>query len=201
VNFISLTAPVLPYVWIPTLQMARPPLFHVRSEGDPLALVSPIQEIVREIAPGWATSSVSTMEDQIASALFAERAAGTSIALFAFVALLLAAVGLGGVIAYAVTQRTREVGIRVALGAVPSGVLMLFLRQALPVVAIGSALGIVLAVATSRALSGLLIGVGATDPITFAAAATLLGFTALLATWLPARRAVRVDPMTALRSE
>jgi ABC-type antimicrobial peptide transport system permease subunit len=201
VNFISLTAPVLPYVWIPALQMARPPLFHIGSQGDPRVLITPIQEILREVAPGWAVNSASTMEDRVSSALFAERAAGASIALFAMIALLLAAVGLGGVIAYAVTQRTREVGIRVALGAVPRGVLALFLRQALPVVAIGAGIGLILAFITARTLSGLLIGVGATDLVTFVAAAGLLCATALLATWLPARRAVRVDPMIALRSE
>jgi predicted permease len=201
VQFLSLTAQVLPYVWVPALQWPRAVNLFLRTAGDPLELVEPVRRVIGEVAPGWAIGRISTLDDLFASGLFAERVAGASIGLFAAIAIILAAVGLWGVIAYAVTQRTREVGIRVALGGVQRGVLSLFLRQALPVVAIGAGIGLVLSWAGSRALGGLLIGVGAGDIVTFGTAATILVGIAFLATWLPARRAAKIDPMVALRGE
>jgi predicted permease len=201
VRFVSLTTDALPYVWVASLQFGRPATFLVRTNGNPHALVPAIQAAVRESAPGWTVGAARTMEDRIGAAVFAARMAGTTIGLFATLAVLLAAIGLYGVIAYAVTQRSREVGIRVALGARPYRVLVLFVRQALPVVAIGTAIGLAGAWAATGVLSSLLIGVHATDALTFALAASVLAGTALVATLLPARRATRVDPMIALRNE
>src|SRR5262249_38673389 len=115
--------------------------------------------------------------------------------------LALAAVGVYGVVAYAVGQRTREIGVRLALGAQPAGVLRLVIRQSLLLTSIGLALGVAAAFALTRVLSGFLLGVSASDPLTFAMIALLLALVALLACWIPARRATKVDPMIALRCE
>ena len=132
-----------------------------------------------------------------ASRVFAMRLVG----LFGAAALLLASLGIYGVIAYAVSQQRRELGIRIALGAAPSTVVRMVLVDGLRLALVGIALGTVGALATSRLLSGLLFGVGANDPSTFVAIALLLVAVALLACWLPARRAAAVDPVAALRAE
>jgi putative ABC transport system permease protein len=123
------------------------------------------------------------------------------LAIFAATALLLAAIGLYGVISYSVAQRTRELGIRIALGAQRSDVLRLIVRQGMTLVVIGVALGLAASIGLTRLMATLLYGVSATDPITFVALSMALCFVALLACWLPARRASGVDPIVALRSE
>jgi ABC-type antimicrobial peptide transport system permease subunit len=120
---------------------------------------------------------------------------------FAAVALALAAVGIFGVISYTVAQRTREIGVRMALGASGGTVLGLMLGRAMRLVALGLALGLALALAVNRSVEGMLYGVDPADPLTLAAVALVLGAVALLACWLPARRATRIDPMVALRYE
>ena len=120
---------------------------------------------------------------------------------FAAVAVALAAIGLYGVISYAVTQRTQEIGIRMALGAQTRDVLKLIIGQGLVLTLSGIALGSLMALGLTRLLSGLLFGVGARDPLTFATTALMLTFVALLACWIPARRAAKVDPLTSLRCE
>ena len=119
--------------------------------------------------------------------------------LFAGLATLLAAIGIFGVMNYAVTLRTREIGLRMALGAQPREVLRLILKQGLLLTAVGIAVGLAGALALTRVMSGLLFGVGSTDPVTFAAIALLLAFVSLIACYLPARRATRVNPLIALR--
>jgi putative ABC transport system permease protein len=123
------------------------------------------------------------------------------LAIAASVALLIGVVGIYGVIAYAATQRTREIGVRMALGAQIGDVRKLFLRQGLRLTATGIALGIAVALVLTRVMSALLFGVGPTDPMTYAAVSGTLAAVALLATYLPARRASRVDPIVALRAE
>jgi ABC-type antimicrobial peptide transport system permease subunit len=129
------------------------------------------------------------------------RAGAMLFSIFGGLALALAIVGVYGVKAYSVARRTREIGIRMALGARPNGVLWMIVREGIVMLAGGMAIGLLLAAATGRLLAGMLYEVGALDPIAFSAAPLLLGMATLLATWLPARRATRISPMAALRTE
>jgi ABC-type antimicrobial peptide transport system permease subunit len=140
------------------------------------------------------------MESEMGATLFPVRAAAVLGSGFGILALLLGGVGLYGVTAFWVSRRTREIGIRIALGASPAAVVALVLRQGMRRVLIGLAAGMALAVAATRVLSGLLYGVGAADVIAYAAAVLLIVFVSALANVIPARRAARVDPMIALRS-
>ena len=121
--------------------------------------------------------------------------------MFGGLALVLAAVGLYGVVSYVVSQRQREIGVRVALGAPPGGVVALMLRRGMTPVVVGLAVGVVVALFATRLLGALLYGVSATDPTTYVAVALLLATVGLLASWIPSRRAARVDPTVALRAE
>jgi predicted permease len=198
---LSITSDPVPLVYLAALQAPRTTLFYVRTAGDATRTLPAMRQAIEETAAGWIVRNARTMEDQRGRELGGQRLAGGAIGAFAVLAVLLAAIGLYGVVAFAVAQRTREVGIRVALGAHPGEIVGLFLRQALPIVLTGAALGTAAALAAARALRGLLIGVAPTDPLSFAAAVGLLGGVALLATWWPARRAARVDPAIALRME
>jgi putative ABC transport system permease protein len=171
------------------------------SSGDPLALAPAIKKEVQALDPDQPVAAISTMEKNIGTSLAARRLTMTLLGAFAGLALLLASVGLYGVMALSVTQRTRELGIRMALGAARSDVFRLVLGQGVILVSIGIGLGLIGALAASRALSSLLYGVGAIDVPAFAIAILSLAFVALLACWLPARRATLVDPIEALRTE
>ena len=174
--------------------------FVVRTEGEPLALAPSVRRVLSELDPHIAAAGFSTMEDVLAGAAAPERAVGFLITLLGLVALALAAVGLYAVVAYAARQRTREIGIRMALGAASGDVLTLVLRHGLGLALLGLAVGLGCAALGSRWLQGLLFGIGPLDPGTYVTSALLLGGVALLATWLPARRAARLDPVEALRS-
>ena len=141
------------------------------------------------------------MQQLIAADLAQPRFNMMLLGVFAGVALILAAIGIYGVIAYNVTQRTREIGIRMALGAQRTEMLGMILRQSLTLVAIGLTIGLIASLAGTRVMSSLLFGVGATDLFTYALVVGLLGGAALLASYIPARRAMKVDPMVALRYE
>ncbi len=142
-----------------------------------------------------------TMTDYTAAAFAVPRVAATLLTALGAAALLLAALGIYGVMAHAVDQRTREIGIRMALGAQPSAVLGLFVRRGMRLAGVGVGVGVAGTLAATPVLSGLLIGVRAGDPLTYIAVVALLAGVALLACWLPARRAAKVDPMVALRYE
>jgi ABC-type antimicrobial peptide transport system permease subunit len=145
--------------------------------------------------------SVQTMEDRVANSVGQQRFYATLIAIFAAVALVLSAVGLYGVIAYAVSQRTHDLGVRVALGATSNRIARMVVGEGLALTAIGVVIGIGASVAAGRLLSTLLFGVGAVDPVTLTGVVAMLGTVAAIASWLPARRAARVDPLTAIRGD
>jgi putative ABC transport system permease protein len=171
------------------------------SSGEPLSLANAIKKEVLALDPDQPVASISTMEKNIGASLAARRLTMTLLAAFAGLALLLASVGLYGVMALSVAQRTRELGIRMALGAARSDVFRLVLGQGLALISIGIGAGLLGAIAVSRALSSVLYGVGALDVTALAIAIFSLSFVALLACWLPARRATLVDPIEALRTE
>ena len=173
----------------------------VRSAGDPRAMLGPVERVVRQGDPNIPLSAVATLEDVMSDAVQGQRFTTTLMGVFAGLALLLAAVGIYGVIAYSVSQRTQEIGIRVALGADRRSVGALVLKQGMLPALIGIGLGLALAALLSRSLVSLLYGVTPLDGVTFAAIPVLLFLVALLAMVIPARKAIRVDPMTAIRYE
>ena len=173
----------------------------IRAEGDPASVAPALRAAVRELDPELPIYNVRTMEDLLAGVLARARFTALSLAAFALLSLLLAAVGIYGVMAYATQQRAREIGIRIALGADRLGVPRMVVRQGMTLVGLALALGAVGGVALSRLLRTLVFNLSTTDPATFAAMAVLLTLTGLVACWLPARRATRVDPMMALRTE
>ena len=173
----------------------------VRTDGDPAALVPAIKGAIRSVSSIPAIGRVATMEEIVATSEAERRFALTVFAVFAAAALVLAALGLYGVIAGAVAERTREIGLRSALGATSAQILALVLRQGLTLAALGVALGLVGAAAATRGLESLLYGVTSLDPLTYAGVILLLAAVAGAACWLPAARAARVDPTVALRAE
>jgi len=176
-------------------------LLVVRATAEPGALTGPVRQVIHALDPDVPLHKITTMRQLVSASSAQRRFTLLLIAVFAAVALLMAAIGLYGVMAYSVTQRTREIGIRVALGAQGADVLRLVVRQGLRLVTLGLALGLMAALIATRLMKKLLFEVSATDPVTFAGVAALLALVALLACWIPARRATRVDPMVALRAE
>jgi putative ABC transport system permease protein len=196
----AIADPAMPALYIPFAQRPVTDLtLAVRSSGDPAGLIGPIRAAVRALDPDQPVSSVATMSDIVAASVQQPRDRTTLIAVFALVALVLAAIGVYGVMAYGVNERTREIGVRVALGASGGDVLRLVIRGALGMTSIGVLLGLVGGFAASRLLGSLLFGVRSTDVPTFIVSSVVILGVAALASWLPARRASRVDPAVALR--
>jgi predicted permease len=192
----------LPVIYHPAWQAPRPFMnLAVRTAGDPLASAAAIQQRVRELDRNLPVYKIATMEQNLSDSLMRRRFSMVLLAALAGFALCLAAVGVYSVISYAVSQRTREIGIRMALGAQPGGVHLLILRQGLRPVLAGLATGMLVSLAAMRAMASLLYGVTSTDPPTFLAVAVLLLAISALACAIPARRAARVDPMAALRHD
>jgi putative ABC transport system permease protein len=162
-------------------------------------LITPIKERIRSVDNTSPISKIATMDQLISDSLARRRLYMVLLTVFAGAALLLAAVGIYGVMSYSVSQRVNEMGIRIALGAQARDVLMLVMKRGMGVALAGMAIGIAAAFALTRLMSSLLFGVSATDPFAFIAVVATLILVALLACWIPARRATRVDPMTALR--
>lgn len=192
-------------VFVPWRQRSRMSMNEMwvvaRSAGDPSLLISSIRAVVRELEPGIAVSSVRTMEEAVVMSAGNASFVTMLFGAFAAAALLLGIVGIYGVMSYVVGQRTREMGIRIALGARPTSVVSLVVGRGAAIAVIGAAAGVILALASSGALRSWLYGVSATDPLTILVVPTTLVVVAALASWLPARRATRVDPALALRSD
>ncbi len=175
--------------------------FVARTGSDPARLTGALRQTVRDIDPSLAVSRIKLMSDLVSASLAPRRFVVTLLGIFAGLALLMAVIGLYGVISYSVTQRTQEIGIRMALGAQASGVLNLVIGQGMQLAGIGAAIGLLASLGFSRLLKNQLFQVSAFDPLTFTVTALVLIAAALLATYIPARRATRVDPMVALRYE
>ncbi len=198
----SLDAAPKPAVYLPYQQFVLPYMsVVVRTDAPPAAVASAVKTAVRAIDPDLPVETVRSIEDIIETSTGQPRFRATILLVFASLALLLAAVGVYGLISFSVSQRTAEMGVRMALGASPGQVGALVMRQGLLLAASGVVLGLALAAAIGRVIAGLLFETSATDPRLYAALGTLLLTIAALACYVPARRAMRVDPMRALRSE
>jgi len=173
----------------------------VRTAGDPTAMLSSVRERIWALDRQQPLYNVRTVDQILAQAVARPRFNMLLISILAGVALVLASVGIYGVISYSVTQRTHELGVRMALGATAGDVLKLVIGQGMLLAGIGLGVGLVAAFAVTRIMASLLFGVSATDPLTYLGLAALLGAIAFLACYIPARRATRVNPVTALRAE
>ena len=191
-----------PYIYQPLLQSYDPKMtLVVRTKGEAQSVASAVRVQIRALDANLPVADIKTFRDQLDLSLFPSRLAAWTLGSFGVLALLLAAIGIYGVVSYSVAQRTREIGVRTALGAKAKDVLRLVLGEGLFVIAVGLVLGLLLASVATRVIASFLYGVGATDPLTFAAVPLLMGFVALSASYIPARRATKVDPMVALRYE
>jgi predicted permease len=190
------------FLWEPVTQNYRGAgSLVIRTNGDPQSLITTARGAIRTLDPNLPVYDVKTMTEHMRLAFFPARVAATVLGAFGLIALFLAAIGIYGVTSYAVAQRTREIGIRIALGAQLSDILKLILSNGVKLTAIGVVIGLAGAFLLTRALTSLLSGVSATDPATFVSVSVLLVVVALLASYLPARRATKVNPLIALRYE
>jgi putative ABC transport system permease protein len=198
----NLTEPPTPYIYFPYLQRHGGEFwtaFFVRTAGPARASIAAVRREAAAIDPNAGVSEVVEFEETVAGSLYAQKVAAALLSVLGGVSLLLAALGMYSVLAYTVSQRQHEFGIRLALGAEPADVVGLVLRRGLALTAAGLAAGAVLAIVTMRMAAGLLVGVSPSDPAAISGSALFLGLIALLASYLPARRATKVDPVVALR--
>jgi putative ABC transport system permease protein len=194
--------PDQPHLYSPILQNPNYSMaIFLKTESSPLGLITSLREQVRSVDPNLPLFGARTMEEVVSDSLAQRRFAMQVVGLFGVLALLLASIGIYGVMAFSVSQRTREIGIRVALGASRANILRWVMRQGLVLIAIGVATGLIASFALTRLLRNLLFGVAPTDAITYGALAVVLVVVALLACYIPARRATKVDPLVALRYE
>jgi predicted permease len=197
----SLSETPAPYFYLPFLQRYQPNMtLEVRTAGDPAAIISAVRREIAALDRDLPVQS-GTMEDALGLSLLPQRAGATLLGIFSVLGLVLASVGLYGVVAYAVAQRTRELGIRVALGAEPTDIYRVVLGHGVKLTLLGLGIGVGAALLLARLARGVLFGVSSTDPVTLGSVAVILATVALLASFIPARRATRVDPLRALREE
>jgi putative ABC transport system permease protein len=204
VRYAAMGAPPLPVVYVPYAQGsegATTMYLVARSEGDPLALAAGIRDRVRNVDPDVPTSDVRTMEDRVSASLASPRLQAIVLGTFAGLALVLAGVGIYGVMAYAMRQRTREIGIRMAIGASSRSILALFLKKGFAMVFAGIAGGLAAAFALTRVLRSLLFEVSTIDPMVFMGVTVVLAVVAMTAAAIPAYRAARLQPVAALRED
>lgn len=206
VRQMGLDEPVKAEMYLPYQQINHNPWFiprdlAIRTNGDTSSLVGSVRQIIREVDPDQPISNVATMAEVLGTEAAQRRMGMILLAGFALLALLLASLGIYGVLAYFVTQHTNEIGVRQALGATPRNILFMVLKKGMGLTLIGVAIGLASAFALTRLMSSLLFGVKASDPLTFVAVPLLLALVALLACYIPARRATKVDPLVALRYE
>jgi predicted permease len=200
-KYASLGEDPKPFFYRPLLQEYEPGAQLIVRAARDAPLIDALRHEVRALDPRMALVGAETLEQHMQLPLFPARAAGLLLGLFGLLALTLAVVGLYGVMAYSVSQRTREIGVRVALGARRSDVVRLILCQGLRLTLTGMAIGGVCSVALTWVLRSVLYGISATDPVSFLAVAVVLTMVTLVASYVPARWATRVDPMQALRTE
>jgi putative ABC transport system permease protein len=192
----------LPFIYTPLAQEPQPGMtLMVRTVGDPSAMIGAVRNEVHALNSDVPLFEVQTMSERIADQLAADRVVAVLLSVFGVGALLLATIGIYGVVAFAVAQRTHEIGIRIALGADRPDILKLILGQGMVLIVIGAGFGLALALTATQLLKSLLFGVSATDPLTFVSVVSALIGVALLACYVPARRAMKVDPLVALRYE
>jgi ABC-type antimicrobial peptide transport system permease subunit len=190
----------IPYTQAPPERLGQI-VFYVRATGDPVSLIPALRQQARAVDPDLALLNPQTITAGLEQIVSDEQALATLLSFFGALALALAGIGLYGTMSYAVSRRTKELGIRMALGARSPDVLWLVLREALWQVALGVVIGVPLALAGARLIASLLFGVRATDPVTISISALVMLAVALLAGYIPARRATKVDPLVALRAE
>ncbi|MEP7342544.1 MAG: FtsX-like permease family protein, partial [Acidobacteriota bacterium] len=201
-KYSSLAEQPMPFVYLPLAQNYESKVTLIaRGAGDPHLLLSAIRKDIHGLDENLPLYDARTMLEHMELPLAPARIAATALGGFGALALLLAAVGVFGVMSYAVTQRTHEIGVRMALGAQRGDVLWLVVKQGMSLALAGIGIGLLASLGLTRLVSKLLFGVSATDPLTFIAIAMLLMLVAALASWIPARRATKVDPLMALRSE
>jgi putative ABC transport system permease protein len=206
VRQMGLDEPVKAEMYLPYQQINHNPWFiprdlAIRTNGDTSSLVGSVRQIIGEVDPDQPISNVATMAEVLGTEAAQRRMGMILLAGFALLALLLASLGIYGVLAYFVTQHTNEIGVRQALGATPRNILFMVLKKGMGLTLIGVAIGLASAFALTRLMSSLLFGVKASDPLTFVTVPLLLALVALLACYIPARRASKVDPLVALRYE
>jgi putative ABC transport system permease protein len=202
VKLAGLDAPSEPAYYVPSSQTPLEDMtILVRTTTDPLSLVGAVRQAVWSIDPNQPISNVSSLEKVVDDSIAQRRLNMLLMGLFGGLAMLLSAVGIYGLLSHAVTQRTQEMGIRMALGAQAGDVLKLVLKQGMMLALAGEAIGLVAAFALTRLIRGLLFGVTPNDALTFIAVVGVLTIVALLACYIPARRATKVDPLIALRYE
>jgi predicted permease len=192
---------VPPTMFVPALQSRPATVFQVRTAGDPTPIVGAIREAVRQIDPGLPLTDVSTQAEQIDKNLQQERVFAQAYAMFGALAMLIASIGLFGLMSYSVARRTNEIGIRMALGAESRHVLRLVMSESMMLVLLGIVVGLAAALAAGRLVTALLFGLAATDALSLVAATLVMLTVSSLAAYLPARRAARVDPLVALHYE